>query len=685
MSIDRLLTTVLGLYQDVHDAPQTDRILGSTTTLLAGLHNPLNLSLLTSQFLAAPAIWRRPDGLRTCMRVISIYHTAAVHVQRNERDKARGALPSEAWARAVIGGADDRSARWQHLLVLTGVLMGLEGNNRRGLSGKTRATLEQGLVAAANLALAADARQDTLPSLAVVLALNYAFPLLSDGARATVDCDTLLPLAARAMTGPEGFHGGAILDAINLESSVANKKLHWSSMARSFAELQLLDSKPLVSAAGPLSKLLAYAAQHARDPRALLDLQDLLCSFSGELAERWSASAKLSGFDLSLEAAFLSSETAQKTWPLLWQFLKKMLYATVLVLQAVVARSLVDAHLRRIDTELSIPIKSLQILRDMDFVASHGANAFQVYTFVYLTSIDSLVSHQQASISFLRAIHPGGPRDTPGDASRLGRELFYLNLAEHFAMALPPDECDRLIVQPAMPYVLPTGSAVVSSPASPRMVEVFEAAHSAVLSVLSCPHNSPIAIGLAPVYAEALFTSFPSRISARQFRLAFKTMIQVLSPPFPVSATHPRLAETLLEMVRMRIPHAGTALLVPASVPGEADQAASPGPVSEQSALVLTMIDALPFLTLDILEEWMTTTAEAVWAVADAGLREVTKKRFWEVLISGEMDVERAAIGVAWWGTKGGGQLVLFGNPAPSHAPYLMSGAIVEGPGSSRL
>ncbi len=686
MSTD-LLTTVLHLYQDVHDTQQTERIFASTATLLANLSNPLNLTLLTSHFLTAPAIWHRPNGLHTCQRVVSTLNSAAIHVRQTEHGSAqRGSPGAEAWARAVINGADDRSARWQHLLVLAGILMGLEGSDRRSLPRSVRHSLEQGVVAAANLTIETEAQSHSLAAPSVVLSLNYAFPLLSDSAKSAVNYDVLLPMAVRALTGDDGFQGGAVLAAINSESRVVNKQLHWPRTANSFALLEALDSKPLVAGAGPLSQLLAFAVEHARDPRAVLQAQDILCSSTEALAHHWSTSQHLSDVDTSMEAAFLSAETAQNTWPVLWRFLKKMLYTTAAILQAVVSRSLLDAHIR-VDRQVpTIAIKTLQAFRNLHFISSRqGANAFQVYAFTYLASIDLLTRYPAAAVSFLRGISPTNSGHMPMDSRRLTEDLFYLNLAEHFAVALPPAECDALIIQPAMLYVSPANAALLI-PASPKMVELFEAAHSAVLSVLSCPHNAPITAGLAPLYAEALFLSFPSQISPRQFRLAFKRVMQVLPPPFPVSATHPELAETLLEMVRMRISTAATVPLAPAL--GEAAEAISgsaQGPVSEQSALVLTMIDALPFLTLGIVEEWMTMAAEVVWAIADTAMREVAKARFWEVLVSGEMDVERAAMGVAWWGTQGGGQLLLHSSPTPSRQPPLMSGAILAEREPSRL
>lgn len=698
-SFERLLGTVLRLYQDVHDQAKTDQILGTTTTLLTHLSNPLNLSLLTSHFLTAPAIWNRPDpGLRTCLRLISIFNTAAIHVRRNELDAANqprttasaapvggnvsgSGLSSEAWARAVVKGADDRSARWQHLLILTGMLMGLEGEERRSLSQGMRHTLEEAVVTAANLALKSQGRDGPQASGAVVLALNYAFPLLSEHSQSLINCDLLLPVAVASMIGPDGFHNGIFLGHINTDIRHASQQIHWHSSSPSFQALKQLSSNPLVAGAGPLSRLVAFAIERAHDPKIVLAAQEALLTFARTLEHQWNVSGNLATLEISLQSTALGPETAASTWPVLWQLLKKILYSTVMVLQAVVTRSLLDPRLRSAVTETSLATKSLHIFRHLYFISSnHGANAFQVYTFTYLASIDTLVRYPEASAAFLREIMPQITGPGTGNSVRLTSELFYLNLAEHFSLVLSPEVCDALIVQPAMFYLSPSETTHPSIAMSPRMIDLFEAAHSAVLSVMSCPQNAAITTRLAPFYAEALFSSFPSHISPRQFRVAFKTMMQILSPPFPISATDPELAETLLEMVRIKAMAAATAPLPP-TADEEAQQALGhvPAPTSEQSALVLTMIDALPFLALDIVEEWMTVTAETVWQIADPAMREAAKKRFWDILVSGEMDVERAAIGVAWWGTKGGGALVLHGpasGAAHARDRFLMSGAL---------
>lgn len=698
MSIDRLLTTVLQLYQDVHDDARTEQIFGSTALLLTNLSNPLNLSLLTSQLLIAPAIWGRRDGMRTCFRIISIFNTAAIHVRRNELEKAKkpghqqpqqqphrsgGDLSSNAWTAAILKGADDQSGRWQHLLVFSGVLMGMEGNHRYSLSSGMRSTVERAVVTATNLAIQSREPEPPAPSGPVALALNYAFPLLSDSARAGLNCDALVPVATRAMLGSDGLQDGVVLASIDQDVRQAQENFMWTENSPSYLHLQQLEQRPLISGLGPLSTLLAHAVQFARDPDVVLQLQDDLVAFTARLLQHWQA-GKLSELEISEESIFLTPETLNTTWPALWQFLKKTMYAVVAVLHSIVTRSLLDRHLTHHSVAPTIATKTLHTLRNLYFISSrNGSDAFQVYAFTYLSSLDILSRYGPASSAFLRSILP--PQSTiPPHPLHRTLDLFYLNTAEHLPALLSPQDCEALIIQPATAYLNPpppqptntttTNPPSPMTPLPPRMLQLFEAAHAAILSCLSCPHNAPLAARLVPFYAETLFASFPAHVSPRQFRLAFRTLVQILSPPFAVEWEQVAIAEVLLEMVRGRVAGAGRVPL-PLLEGGETGTGGGEGAaeaVSEQSALVLTLVDALPFLRVEIFEEWMGLVAGAVNEVVGERLKEAVRRRFWDVLVSGEMDVERAAIAAAWWGTKGGREAVLFERAVgPAAAPWL--------------
>ena len=91
---------------------------------------------------------------------------------------------------------------------------------------------------------------------------------------------------------------------------------------------------------------------------------------------------------------------------------------------------------------------------------------------------------------------------------------------------------------------------------------------------------------------------------------------------------------------------------------------------------MLALLDALPFLPSRSLEEWLPLAAELLNMIADPAMRKVCKARFWEVLESGEMDVDRATVCVAWWTTRGGRDMLLYGrrNVETEKGPFMSGG-----------
>ncbi|KXJ94756.1 peroxisomal membrane protein Pex17 [Microdochium bolleyi] len=718
MSSDRLLTTVLRAYQDAPSNDKTDKIFGTTTHLLSSLTNPLNVSVLTSHFLTARSLWQYPDGLRTCLRIISVYNTAAGHVRQNALDNIEAApgtprigsgLQCEEWARAVAKGADERSSRWQHCLVLTGVLMGLESDEKRSLSRSLRTTLEQAVVAAANLALEDPIHTGLLGRGAVVLALTYAFPLLSDHNKAGLNGNALLPAAVEAMVGNECFHNCDFIQAISSDIN-PSKNIWWQVDSPSVARLRRVESRPLAQNLGALSRLMVFAVQAAGDAQPVLHALDQMLALSTVLVQRWRA-CPLSTIDPAIEAAFYPPPVFSGPVSTLWQLFRRILYSVVAVLQPIIGRTLLDPRLRNDLVAPKVASRTLHVLRNLSFISSRqGASSFQVYTFTYMTALDIITRFGDHCIAFLTETQPPFVQAGAAAPSPLEQALtlFYLNTAEHLPLSIPPQAAESLIVNPASTLLAPTSwlsqpSNDPNTPPPSLTLELFEAAHSAVLSVMSCPqHSGPVTVNLIPFYVDTLLASFPQRISPRQFRLAFKTVMQIASPPFPISASHPELSEALLEMLRFRALEGGAAttplppLASEATTPAAPDSDTTqtpdaPPPQSEQSTLILSMIDALPYLPLPIVEEWLHRAGEAMNLVEDSTLREVCRRRFWDVLVSGEMDVERAAVGVTWWGTKGGRELVLFGGRGhvnvdagageSGQGGFMMSGALNGGGG----
>ncbi|KAI1170717.1 hypothetical protein F4777DRAFT_568114 [Nemania sp. FL0916] len=692
MPADRLLNTVLWAYQDAPNPSQTDKILGTTNTLLASLNNPLNLSLLTSHFLIARSIWKQPDGLRTCLRVVSIFNTAAIRVRENELHNAslaRGqplagsGVRAEDWARAVAKGLDDKSSRWQHMLVLAGILMGMESEGRRSLSRRLRSTLEQAVVTAANLALEDNSRTGALGRYAVVLALTYAFPLLSDASKLQLSRSDLLPAVTEAMLEEEGFQRGEFLRAIELD--IASSGDHkWPANSPSVNHIQQLESRPLVQNMGSLSRLGAFAIEHAGASDAVLHMHDELLSFTAGILEKWEHCA-LSLVDLSVESVKLSPELLQGPWRMLWQLLNKIMFSVVAVLQPIIGRCLLDPYLRNDHIAPTLATKTLHVLRNLSFISSRqGASSFQAYTFIYLTSIDILARYPDACARFLQETLPA-PRNTVPPPVHQALALFYLNTAEHLPLSLSTPSADALLIAPATANLSPTSwlTSPANTPPSSLTLELFESSHAALLSVFSCPQHSALTAPLVPFYIDTLLSSFPARISARQFRLAFRTIMQIASPPYPIAVTHPELAETLLEMLRFRAEGASTAPLPPtpdalSAAPTAAAHASLEPLISEQTALILALVDALPSLPVHLVDEWLSRAADASNAIPDPRMRDVARRRLWKVLADGELDVERAVVGVSWWGARQAQARDNFLTIDGSSTEPMMSGALVQ-------
>ena len=338
-------------------------LLPTATSFLSILGNPLNLSLLASQLLSAPALWNHPVDLFACRKILSVFNTAAIAVLQNDTtDEPRiqhgrnRRIEREAWVKAVAEGADDKSPRWRHMLLLGGILLGFEGQNRQGLPWHIRTRLESALATAAQLALEELDPDAGVDGYCVTMVLNYTFELLSDLERSKLDYDRLLPIMVRsAFISPEGLEGGYFLGAIDKDVVEApGKKFRWSANSLTLGIVSAVSSRPLVSALGPLSRLMSHAIENVRDPRLVAQSVDYLAGFVRTLMVQWRQN-KLSEVDVTEEAEFLDAESLQTTIPALWKVLRNCLYSVVIVLRAVLGRTINDPALAA-NSSKSIPL-----------------------------------------------------------------------------------------------------------------------------------------------------------------------------------------------------------------------------------------------------------------------------------------------------------------------------------------
>ncbi|ODH48183.1 hypothetical protein GX48_05674 [Paracoccidioides brasiliensis] len=691
MGTERSLAILLRSLHTVSvNQEDTFSLLPSSTGLLSLLSNPLNVTLLSSQLLHSPALWSGDVNLETCRRILSVFNTAAISVVHNESQQQvplslntrRRGLERKEWVKAVVQGADDKSPRWRHTILLGGMLLGMEGQGLRSLPLHMRRKLESGLVTALQLSLR---ELDSFPRVArdcIAMVLNYTFELLSDAERSKFDYNIILPLLVDSVFfSPEGFSSGYFLGAVDRDiCETPAKKFEWSSQSATYLHVRAITAKPLISSLGPLSRLIAHAVENCQHQWLVMQAVDSLLDFTRTLMVQWRQN-KLSEVDISEEAEFLDETSRQTTIPALWRLLKTSMFSVIIILRAVLGRAINDCILAADDSAPLLSSKTLHILRNLSFVSARiGQNTFSQYIFVNLTAIDILSQYPAHSQEFLESIRPATAGRIPDYPIDRCLDLFFLNIAEHFTLVLSPTVNEELLIAAALPYLAAGGNN--------NLLEIFEAAHSVVLAVLAAPKSADMAVKHLPLYVNTLFAVFPQNLSARQFRLAYKTILQITAPPSPLANSQPLLPSILLELVYERALQAPTIPLAPpTSAPTPADQnhiTNKMPQLSEQAILTLTLIECLCYLRLDTLEEWLPVVAHLVNVIPDRTMRQQCQERFWDALSSGEMDVERASFCVTWWSTRGGREMVLFGSEEDVKIPY-MSGGIGSVESQSKL
>lgn len=290
--------------------------------------------------------------LQVCRRVLGVFNTAAMTVMRNDevdepKPKAPYGRPKgierDAWVKAVVNGADEKSPRWRHMLLIGGVLIGFEGQNRQGLPLRIRNKLESALVKATQLALDDLSSVDGIDAHCITMILNYTFDLFPDSEKSKLDYDRLLPVIVRTtFFSREGLEGGYFLGAIDEDIiEYPGRRFGWPPQSASYDRIVAISSSPLVSSLGPLSRLTAHAIDKAQDPVLVSQSMDILADFARTMTVQWRQN-KLSEVDVSEEKELLDPESLKKTIPALWKVLRNSFYSVVIVLRAVLGRVIND-------------------------------------------------------------------------------------------------------------------------------------------------------------------------------------------------------------------------------------------------------------------------------------------------------------------------------------------------------
>jgi hypothetical protein len=662
--MDRSLATLLRSLQTSPSYTDASRLLGPATSLLSSLTNPLNITLLSSQLLTHRSLYPRPTDLKNCRSIFSVFYTATTRLlQQNAeppKDKLELRISNETWAKAVIKGADDSSPRWRHVLLLGAVLLGMGGHEQGHISSTLRARIEAALVMATNFALQEDDKEDSNCGICAVFVLNHTMGSISDFHRTQLNYDLFLPLAVDAtFFSKEGLEHGYWLGVIDSDvRQTVGQKFTWSQKSSSFTRVKDMRSKVLLYSLGSLARLIAHAIEFTSDSTLVLGAMKRLTEFSRTLLLSWRQN-KLSEIDPAEENQYLDAEALQATRTALWPLLREAMLALVVIERTAVGRVLVDPVLASNVNAPLLAMQCLHILRNIHFISTReGAIGTSPYKFVNFTAIDVLTQYPQAAEQFLHKIGPADLGRMPQHPLDRNLDQFFMDTSEHFSLHISPACNQDLLLATATPYLAARGQT--------QLKDLYEAAHSVALAVFAAPQNTAVAISRTPFYLDSLLNSFPSTLSPRQFRLAVKSIMRVTAPPSPIADAQPILQSTILELLHERASHAAT---TPLSQHGGMQP-------SERTSLVLAMIDSLSLLPVTTLEEWLPIISDLVHMSADPAQLSTCQTRFWEVLSSGEMDVERAALCVAWWNSRGGRESLLYNDIPDESDQYMMSGAL---------
>jgi len=303
-------------------------------------------------------LWHYASGLRTSLSILSVFHSASVHLERRKREEQDRGLLGQAdglavkeWATAIAKGADERSPTWRHLLVLGGLLIGLEGRGQSALPTGLRRALERAVVTAANAALeGAQNAPEPIIQGTVCLVMGHVLDVLHDHERKKIRHDLLLPVLMRQIfCSDDGLQSGYFLGMIDRDiQQMAPAKFSWSPQSASFSHLQRMAKGPLTSALGSLARLAGVCIETVADVGHLVDVSQLLMDFTRSLNVQWQQN-KLSELDKSEETEFLDEETLRSSLPLLWQTLRVTMFAIVAIERCLFGRLLGDNRIPQHD------------------------------------------------------------------------------------------------------------------------------------------------------------------------------------------------------------------------------------------------------------------------------------------------------------------------------------------------
>ena len=322
---------------------RVSRLIQSAGSLLTKLTNPANVILLTAQILTAPAIWQGVQSLDAPLQILYTFAYATIH---HKAERPGGSLPSntippERWITAVAEGTNDLSTKWKHLLVFSGLLLGIQRAADQRLLASAK-SIEVSFVRVANDVMLNQDERSWWTTHILPLTIGSVFGSLSTNAKAGLHYETLVPLVLQSTFHSDvALNHGYFLSGIDVDVLQSEEsRFQWLRTSATHEKVRHLTTSPLVGILGPLSQIVAFGIKTTEQLNLILTLSEDLLAFCKSLDVQWRQN-KLSEIAVQEELHFLTEETRSSTLPNLWRLLQSVSFAIIVML-----RSMLEAVLR---------------------------------------------------------------------------------------------------------------------------------------------------------------------------------------------------------------------------------------------------------------------------------------------------------------------------------------------------
>ena len=650
----------------ISDNAHTEKVIGTSSYLLRELNNPYNIEVLTSNICAGPVIWSNPDVLFTSKKLLECYLVAAREVLKNSaeakaaKDSDDGQLQAprlhlHAWLTAVERGLGlqggvprklgPQMGGWKASLVVAGIAYGLSIDTRKDSSPDLDPFVQPLVdrlslfaVELANLVIAHQAEGPPVAVTACIIALAI-LPLQYIHIGLPIRAAFALPIL-EALLGNEGLRDGQAFVPTGDALPRANGLIDWPADSHGFSIWKNQWNRPLLSLISQLLWLEVEIVKHA--PTAELgrfaDAIDRILLFSDGVRTHWEQSV-LAEVELTQPGRYLTPETLESSWKLLDSQLSKLSVVIVAPLKEILGRLL--GHYRVCTPDLAR--KCLLVLRNTSFATQGRITASTFYTFALGASLDILATSPNHCNRVLEELSP--PRHVPLSRMQRTQAIFFFHVAEGLSSHLPPGIDTALISAPAVFFTTrETGIYLNNKHVQTSGLELWESAHVAVLALIANTHLTPADI--VEPYLNTLLSNYPLLINLSQLIVGFRTLVQVSSPPYLLSASCQDLPSVLMEMMHCR------ALRLPKTHAEQQEQQEEAG---ARTGCILAMIEALPFMPHDVLPEWLDAVYRLMMTTATTGsdqgqLYHMVDAAFSHALSM--MDPTRSIICCNWWTTS---------------------------------